>query len=590
MKVTYILEMERPQTHFFHVIMKVEDFAEDSVVITMPVWTPGSYHILDFARHVRKLKASDNEGRQITVSKKDKSSWKLSLGGSRSFAIDYEIYADELSVHTSHLDSSHGYLNGTSVFMYIEGYKDQTVELLIKPHGDWRVSTGLEKIGENRYRATNYDILADCPIEIGNHRSLFFSVNSKEHEIVLYGQGNEDEGKLVSDIRKIVEYFASMFGQLPYKRYVFIFHIIPQENIGGGLEHLNSTTIDIDSFHFAPSEKYHEFLSVVSHEFFHLWNVKRIRPIELGPFNYKEENYTTLLWMSEGFTNFYGSIALYRAGLVEEKEYLKHLMENIRFYEMIPGTKLESAADSSFDSWVKLYKPSPNNINSYVSYYLKGEILGAMLNRRIIENTDGNKSLDDVFRVLFEKFNKDGKGFTEKDLLSVLKEVSGADFSEFFSQYVRSAERIDFKAELKAIGYSIKKSYKKVDNEEPAELPYLGILVKHNGGHYVVDSVVEGSPAYFDGVNSRDELVAINGYRFTERFLKPLRENSRRMMVDNISIAKPGDKINLHLFRMGKLKSIDVNVGKAPPELYEAEPDLNPTEKVMLYKEKFMKG
>ena len=590
MKVTYILEMERPQTHFFHVTMKVDDFSEDSMIITLPTWTPGSYHILDFARHIRKLRALNSEGKPVQMSKKDKSSWKISLGGEESVNIDYEVYADELSVHTSHLDSSHGYLNGTNVFLYIEGYEDQTVELLIKPYGDWKISTGLEKTGENRFRATNYDILADCPIEIGNHRSLFFNVNGKEHEIVLYGQGNEDEGKLVSDIKKIVEYFASMFGQLPYKRYVFIFHIVAQENVGGGLEHLNSTTIDMDSFHFIPTEKYHEFLSVVSHEFFHLWNVKRIRPVELGPFNYKEENYTTLLWVSEGITNFYGSIALFRAGIVDEKEYLKHLTENIKFYEMTPGTKLESAADSSFDAWIKLYKPSPNNINSYVSYYLKGEVLGFMINRRIIEYTNGNKSLDDVFRMLFEKYNKDGKGFTEKDLLAVLKEVSGNDFSDFFNKFVKATDHIDFDEELRSIGFSLNRSHKKTDDEVNEEVPYLGVLLKQNGGRFVVDSIIEGSPAYYDGVNSRDELVAVNGYRFTDRFTKPLRENNRRMMVDNIIISRPGEKVNLHVFRMGKLISLTVNVGKAPPEVFEATPDPNPTEKIMLYKEKFLRG
>ncbi|MEM3676286.1 MAG: hypothetical protein QXV22_04425, partial [Thermoplasmataceae archaeon] len=380
MKIQYVLEMNRPQSHFFEVTMNIEDFSDDSLNIIMPAWTPGSYEIMDFSRFVRNVSAS-SDNTELEAVRKDKSTWKISTKGNRSIRISYEVYAHELDVHTSHLDTHHAFINGTSVFFYIDGYKDQSCELIIKAPNGWITSTGLEKLGENRYRAVNYDILVDSPIEIGKHRVLTFQVEGKEHEIVLCGKGNENPEKLKTDVRKIVEGYTKLFGHLPYKKYVFIYHLVNgEEERTGGLEHLNSTAINVDRFTFSPFEKYRSFLSVTSHEFFHLWNVKRIRPVELGPFNYKEENYTTMLWMAEGLTNFYGYLMLYRTGLIDLNEYLKHICDSMRLHDLMPGSSRTSASDSSFDAWIKLYKPTPNNYNNYISYYLKGELLGFMLN------------------------------------------------------------------------------------------------------------------------------------------------------------------------------------------------------------------
>lgn len=571
MNISYLLEMKKPQTHFFQVTISVDDVGDDSVVASMPVWTPGAYEIADFPRHVRNLKVVSSDNKKINVQRKDKSSWRILNGNSSSFKISYEVYADELSVHTSHLDSSHGYVNGAGMFLYLDGYKDQVAELNIKPQQNWKISTGLEKIGENKYRAINYDILIDSPIEIGTHRSLFFEVAGKEHEIVLYGRGNEDEGKLKDDVKKIVEAFAKMMGTLPYKRYVFIYHLVNEADFFGGLEHLNSTSIDVYSQTFSPKEEYNKFLSVTSHEFFHLWNVKRLRPVELGPFNYQEEVYTTLLWLSEGVTNYYTWIMMLRGGTASKEEYQKHMMDTIRYYDLLPGTAVESAADSSFDSWIKLYRPSPNNVNSYVSYYLKGEILGMLLNARIIESTKGNKSLDDFFRFLLERYNKDGKGFTEKDVLNALKEVSGTDFTEFFDKYVRGTTKIDFDTELKKIGYSIKRGYNEVDGKEPEEKAYLGSIIKANGGKYLVETVLEGSPAFEYGLNARDELVAVNGLKFDENFTKSIRDDLKKFKMDDLKAFSPGEKIRLHIFRRREIKELEIVLGKAPFEYYKAQ-------------------
>ena len=587
MKLQYVLELEKPQTHFVRVSLNVEDFSEDSLFITMPAWAPGSYEIYDFSRFVRNLKVY-SEGNEVEITKKDKSTWKINTKDQSTLQITYEYYANELDVHTSHVDSTHAYLNGINVFLYIEGYKDQSVELIVKPYKNWIVSTGLDKLSENRYRAINYDILADCPIEIGTHRSLYFSVDGKEHEIVLYGKGNENEDKIKDDVKKIVEGFLKIFGKLPYKRYVFIYHLVSGESdVMGGLEHLNSTTIDVDRFVFTPDSRYRKFLSVTSHEFFHLWNVKRIRPVELGPFNYKEENYTTMLWMAEGITNYYGSLILQRMGLIDRKEYLKHLAEQMRYHDFTPGSRITSASESSFDTWTKLYKPTPNNINSYISYYLKGELLGFLLNLKIIEETSGSKSLDDVYRNLMDKFNKDGKGYTEKDVITAIKDVTGQDFTEFFETYIRRPGHIDFSNEVKKIGLTLSAKYRKVEDREVKEKSYLGMILKQNGGNYVVDSVLEGSPAFEAGLNPKDEIIAANGFKFGSRFLKELREDANfPLKLDNFTDLKPGEKVRLDFFRRGFLMNLEVTLAEAPPEIYEITEDVKVSQKIEILKSK----
>jgi predicted metalloprotease with PDZ domain len=586
MKVNYILEMREPESGFFHVTMNIDSVSEDITMITLPAWTPGSYSIRDYARNVRLKKANTPENETIEIHRKDKSTWKLINGNHKTFTVSYEVYAGEFSVRGSHLDSTHGYLNGTNVFMYVEGYKDQSVELLIKPFEDWKISTGMEKIGENKFRATNYDIFADCPIEIGKHRSLFFTVDGKEHEIALYGRGNEKEEDLTRDFKKIVETSREIFGSLPYKRYVFILHLT--DNGNGGLEHLNSNTIDYNRFTFAEKEEYHKFLSVVSHEFFHAWNVKRIRPLELGPFNYKEENYTTLLWVSEGVTNFYAMIILLRSGIITREEYFKHVASMIKSYESTPGTIYESAADSSFDAWIKLYRDSPNNLNSYVSYYLKGEILGFMISLRICEYTKGQKSLDNVMRHMMEKYNKDGKGFTERDILSILSEVSSLDFTPFFEKHVRGTEYIDFVEELKRLSLDLQKTYSFEDIDGKKNVAYLGFLTTKDLSS--VMGVLEGSPAQKAGIFPGDELIALDGFKLTKRWFRPFRDKDGPMLIDNLKDYEPGEKITIHIFRRGILHHLETTLGESPKDKYEVVLQKGPDENLSKILEKFLMG
>lgn len=569
MKVLYILEMRDPSSGFFQVTMNVDSVSEDICMVTMPAWTPGSYSIKDYAKNVRMLRVKTPEGEHVETVKKDKSTWKILNGNAKSYTITYEVYAGELNVRGCHLDTTHAYFNGTNLFMYLEGYKDQSVELIVKPWENWKISTGMEKIGENKFRATNYDIFVDCPMEIGTHRSLQFLVDGREHEIALYSSGNEDPDKLVNDIRKIVETAKRIFGSLPYKKYVFIIHLL--ETGSGGLEHLNSTTIGASRFTFGKRDDYNAFLSVVSHEYFHLWNVKRIRPIELGPFNYKEEVYTPSLWVSEGVTNYFAMVILLRAGLITPEEYYEHLASIMYIYDLTPGKNFESASDASLDAWIKLYQPSPNNINSYVSYYLKGEILGFMISLRISEYSKGTKNLDEVMRHMFEKYNKDGKGFTEKDLLAILSDVSGLDFQPFFSRYVKSTDNIDFTAELKRIGLKLTFAYSDKEIDQEKGYGYLGIILDKEGKK--VTHVIENSPAQKSGIFPDDEIVAINNFKMSPRLLIPLTKRGKSSLIDGLKDYAPGDRISITLFRRGILHAVEVTLARAPFDKYEISED-----------------
>jgi predicted metalloprotease with PDZ domain len=551
-KISYKLSMPEPQTHYFEVEMRLEDFSGKNLDVTLPVWAPGSYLIREFPKNVEAFEAFAGSTK-VASGKTDKNTWRIVTGG-KDVTVKYKVYAFELSVRTSFIDASHGYLNGTSVFMYPEGHKDLPSTLTVVPYKGWsKVSTGLPAVAGKpfTYRAENYDILADSPIEIGNHQILSFESNGVKHEVAMYGDANYDAKRLTTDMKKVTEEAAKVFGELPVKYYLFIVHNL--QSGGGGLEHLNSTTLHATRTAYGTERGYEGFLNLVAHEYFHLWNVKRLRPIALGPFDYNQENYSRMLWVSEGFTSYYADVLTKRAGFTTDREYLDKIAGNITSVENTPGNKVVSAAQSSFDAWIKQYRPDENSYNTHLSYYSKGALLGMLLDLEILKATNGTKSLDDAMKALYDEYYKKKKrGFTDKEFQQGMEKFAGHSLDDFFTRYVYGVETPDYNAYLNAAGITL------TDVNKNTNEPLLGAAISTASGKPVVTIVTRNGSAWQSGLNVNDEIVGVNGYRVTDDINK------------SIPAYAVGDVLELVVNRNGQLMILPVTLLKNQTLKYQA--------------------
>ncbi|NEM97834.1 M61 family metallopeptidase [Pontibacter sp. BT327] len=551
--------MPEPHTHYFEVSISLDGARKNYIDFTMPVWAPGSYLVREFSKNVEGFAATDGSGNALRSEKIDKNTWRVHSKRAAAVRVKYKVYAYELTVRTSYLDASHGYVNGTSMFMYPEGYEKQAGTLTVVPHKSFsKVATGLKETSKFTYTFPNYDILADSPLEIGNHEVYTFEVNGVPHEVAMYGDGNYEPERLMADMKRVAEESVKIMGELPIDRYVFIVHNLQRG--GGGLEHLNSTTLQTSRFNYGTESGYTGFLSLVAHEYFHLWNVKRLRPAPLGPFNYNQENYTTLLWVSEGITSYYDDLITRRAGIMSEQRYLDVIAGSISSVENAPGNKVQSIAESSFDAWIKYYRQNENSPNAEVSYYTKGGVLGQLLNLEIMKNTNGEKSLDDVFRNMYERYYKQlNRGFTEKEFQAAVEQVAGKKMDAFFADYVHGTKTPDYNNYFSAAGLQL------VNLNQGAQTGSWGATTLFNDGRLTITGVTRGSSAYASGLNVKDEIIAINGYRLgndIDRYVGGL---------------KPGDEIEVLISRDGLLQLIPVKVLQDNRARYKLEKVKNPT-------------
>ena len=550
-RIKYTLSMPEPHTHYYEVSMEIAD-APSTLNIKMPVWAPGSYLVREFAKSVEDFKATKN-GNALEARKINKNTWQIS-NARGTVTLSYRVYAYELSVRTSFIDASHGYLNGTSIFMYVEDKKDLPITLKVNPYKDWNtVSTGLEKIGKWEYKAPHYDILVDAPIEIGNHELMNFEAAGVDHQIAMYGDGNFNKDQLLADMTKVAQVCTDVIGENPNEDYLFIIHNLTRAS--GGLEHLNSTTLQVNRWTYQ-GNNYLRFLSLVAHEYFHLWNVKRIRPLELGPFNYDEENYTSLLWVMEGFTSYYDELLLKRAGFYEEDAYLKVLANTISSVENRPGNRVQPVAASSFDTWIKQYRPNENSYNTTISYYPKGALVAAVFDLEIISATKGRKNLDDVMQYLYsEYYKKQDRGFTADEMQKAIEKIAGKSMKDFFNRYIDGAETIDYNTYLNKAGFEL------INTNEGSDKAHFGARTRDNNGRLMVQGVTRGTAAYKYGVNANDEILAIDGYRVNQ-------SEFNRLM----GFKKPGDNIKLMIARDGQVQELDIELGANEQLAYQIVP------------------
>lgn len=512
-QIQYSLRMPKPQNHYFEVEMLIEGVDAKELEVKMPVWAPGSYLVREFARNVNLVKAYDEKGTALNVQKTTKNTWKIQKGNARKVRVNYEVYSFELSVRTSFLDLTHGFVSGTGVFMYVESLRAKPGTLAVYPYSGFKkVTTALPASGEGfiadgkqTFSFSNYDQLVDCPIEIGNQEVFDFTSAGVKHTVAIYGDGNYDVAKLKTDMARITQTATDVFGENPNKEYVFIIHNVVDGQ--GGLEHTNSTTLSVNRWTYQGSE-YTGFLSLVAHEYFHLWNVKRIRPAELGPFNYDAENYTSLLWVMEGFTSYYDELLLLRAGYYTTDQYIQKVLSGLNYVEGSEGSRVQPVAHASFDAWIKAYRPNENSANTTMTYYSRGGLLAAVLDAKIVAKFNGKKCLDHFLQKLYNDFYKKlNRGFSEAEFQKALSDFMEEDMSAFFRDYVNDTKVPDYKTIFAQVGIRV--------DYTGSSKPSFGASFSQSGGQAVVKSIRANSAAENAGLSVNDEVIGFNGYRVT---------------------------------------------------------------------------
>jgi predicted metalloprotease with PDZ domain len=550
--VRYRVSMPRPHTHLFEVEATFPASA-DSLTVGLPVWTPGSYLVREYARHVQDLRAFDAAGQPLPFERLDKRALTVKAAG-RAVTLKYRVYANELTVRTSHLDATHGYFNGATLFYYAEALRLRPHEVTIVAPAGWHTTAPLDT-RDGAFVAADYDELVDSPFEIGTHQTLTFTAAQVPHEVVLWGEPQLDEKKLVTDLTRIVETEAAMFGGLPMKRYVFFIYAADKGR--GGLEHKASTALIYPRTGFSSSKGWEDFLTLAAHEYFHLWNVKRIKPRRLVPFDYAQENYTQLLWFFEGGTSYYDNLLVRRTGLMTGARYLTRLGESLTALQQTPGRLVLPLVDASWLAWTKHYRPDENSPNSAISYYLKGEIVCALLDLTLRKATADGKSLDDVLRTLWQRYG-DESGVPEDGIEAVASELAGVDLKPFFDAALRGLGELDFspfahvglEARLRCRESSSDKGGTPARSRTDKTPGYVGVIAK---GNSTIGTVLEGSPAQAAGLSADDELVALDGAKCDFNGL-----------ISRCEDKKPGDTVKVTFFRREKLMELPLTLGSRP--------------------------
>lgn len=529
------VSMERPTTHYYRVVVRADGLAGETQDFKMPVWTPGYYRIMDYAKNVRDFRAEDGAGRPLPFEKTAKNVWRVRTGRSGTAVVSYDVYAFNRFCADSYLSDDGGFITPAGVFMHVGGRLKDPVTVTVVPAPGWtEVSTGLEPVPgrPHTFTAPDIDTLYDCPILVGNQEVLAFEAAGKPHKVAAYDLGAVDRARFTGDLKKIVEAAAALMGELPYRHYTFLV-IGPG---GGGLEHLNSTAVALDPGSLMTPRGYQGWLAFIAHEYFHLFNVKSIRPIALGPFDYDRENYTDLLWFSEGATVYYEYLLLDRAGLMSRDEVLDRLGSTVASYENAPGRRRQPATLSSFDTWTGFFGRNEHAAASTISYYDIGCGLSLLLDLRIRAASDGRASLDDVMRALYRTYYKEKKrGFTARELREACEKAAGEPLGEIFDVYARTTGPWDYAKHLAPAGLAIDVEPK------PVPEPWFGASTQDQNGKAVVTAVEEGSPASLAGLCAQDEILAVDGRRVEARSL-----------AQALGERKAGDRLEVLYARRGK--------------------------------------
>lgn len=557
--IHYTIGISQPQRHLADITMTVHRLSGPALRLKMAAWTPGSYLIREYARHVRDLRAEGPDG-PLPWRKIDKLTWEIETGGATTVSVQYQVYGYELTVRTNHIDTTHAHLTPAATLLYVPGREREPAHVSVDAPEGWQIATGLDRVAGGEYptfEAQHLDQLIDSPFEIGLHQRHEWQIDGKPHALVIWGHGNEEPARLVADAKRIVETQRDFWGGLPYEHYTF-FLMLGGPEAGGGLEHRNSTSLLLPRHIFKPRKNYERYLSLTSHEFFHVWNVKRLRAEPLGPFDYSNENYTRLLWVMEGFTEYYTDLMLARAGLISAERYCERLAEDIVTLQTTPGRQLHSLSAASFDTWIKFYRPDETTPNTTISYYLKGAMAGLILDMLIRQRTGGERSLDDLMRHLYQSYPDSGPGIPEGDgMLRALEAVAPGDWDwrDFFARYVDGVEELPFEAALATVGLSLRWKHKDTAEDGDAPQPKLGARFKSTNGRLLITHVLHGGAAEAAGLSPNDEILAIDSWRVDEASLQA-------RLADHAI----GDTVQVTIFRADVLHTLPLTFNTPAPD------------------------
>lgn len=572
-KIGFEVSFKEPQAHYAEVQMNISGLAKDYVDVKMPVWTPGSYLVREFEKSVEGFTASAS-GKTLKVQKVRKNIWRVFSAKANNIKINYRVYAFEISVRTPFIDESHAFLSPTGIFMHPEGMIKSPSTVKIIPFNTWsKVSTGLTPVAGQQftYSAPDFDWLYDSPIEVGNQDTFEFMASGVRHEVAMYGGGNYDKEKLKVDMAKIVEQATAVYGENPNKYYLFIVHNFNRG--GGGLEHLNSTTLGATRNAYNTAAGYKGFLSLVAHEYHHLWNVKRLRPVALGPFDYDNENYTTNLWVAEGFTSYYENKYILRAGFDDANGFVNGLAAATATVLNTPGAKVQSAASSSYDAWIIGYRPNENSKNNSISYYSKGEVIGILMDLEIINATKGAKSLDDVMKAMYLQCKTLKRGYTDAEFKAMVEKISGISFTNFWEKYVNGVIDAEY---VKYFGYAgVNVS---TENATP-DKPVTGAAAQLTNDGLAVTSTTRGSGAWDSGLNVNDVIISFDDVTVSDA-LSNIKLRTPAVSLESLPIVSKkniGDVLKLKVKRDGIEKEISLTLKANPSVRLKATIDENAT-------------
>jgi predicted metalloprotease with PDZ domain len=579
--IRYSIFPSNPEAHLFQVTCTVASPDPAGQKFSMPTWIPGSYLIREFAKHVVRIRAQSGR-KMLRMVKLDKNTWQVEPFDA-PVTVTMELYAWDLSVRGAHLDTTHAFFNGPAVLLKVEGREDEPCEVEILPpkgakYRNWRVATAMKPKSAKpysfgTYEAANYDELIDHPVEIGTFTLATFKACGVRHDIAIIGRHRADMRRLARDLKTLCETQIRFFGEpAPMDRYVFLVTAVGDGY--GGLEHRASTALLCarnDLPHEGmdkPSGGYRTFLGLASHEYFHTWNVKRIKPAAFTPYDMDRENYTTLLWAFEGFTSYYDDLLLVRSGLMSRNTYLDTLGRNVTSLLRTSGRKKQTVSESSFDAWIKYYRSDENTPNAGVSYYAKGGLIALCLDLFIRNQTSGRKSLDDVMRALWRRYGMKGIGVPEDGIEKIAEQVTGVKLKRFFDQAVRSTANLPLQKLLVTVGIdmALRPPRSGVDRRERKTTRAenttdrgvaLGVRTGTEGGNVRITHVLDGGAAQKSGLAAGDVVIAMDGLRVTPDNFE-----------NQVSRYRPGETVTLHTFRRDELHVLDVTLAAAKPDAW----------------------